>query len=47
MKKVNWPTGKALAGNSSRVFAFLLFLMFMFYLYGAVLDPLFKLIYNR
>jgi preprotein translocase SecE subunit len=47
MKKVNWPTGKVLASNSGRVFSFLLFLMFMFFLYGLVLDPIFKLIYGN
>ena len=47
MKKVNWPTGKVLASNSGRVFSFLLFLMFMFFLYGLVFDPIFKLIYGN
>ena len=47
MKKVNWPSGKDLAVNSGRVFSFLLFLMFVFFLYGLALDPLFKLIYGN
>ncbi|MFA7075062.1 MAG: preprotein translocase subunit SecE [Candidatus Izemoplasmatales bacterium] len=47
MKKVNWPSGKDLASNSARVFSFLLFLMFIFFLYGVVLDPLFKLVYGN
>jgi preprotein translocase SecE subunit len=46
MKKSSWPTGKELAGDSGRVFAFLLFLMFVFTLYGFALDPLFKWIYT-
>lgn len=47
MKKVSWPSGKALASNSSRVFTFLVFLMLVFYLYSAVLNPLFRLIYGN
>lgn len=47
MKKVSWPTGKTLALNSSRVFTFLIFLMLVFYLYSAILNPLFKLIYGN
>jgi preprotein translocase SecE subunit len=47
MKKVTWPTGKTLALNSSRVFTFLIFLMLVFYLYSAVLNPLFKWIYGN
>jgi preprotein translocase SecE subunit len=47
MKKVNWPSGKDLATNSGRVFSFLLFLMFVFFLYGLAFDPLFKLIYGN
>lgn len=47
MKKVTWPTGKVLATNSGRVFSFLIFLMLMFYLFSAVLDPLFKLVYGN
>jgi preprotein translocase SecE subunit len=46
MKKVTWPTGKVLATNSARVFTFLIFLMLMFYLFSAILDPLFKLVYG-
>ncbi|MFA6648079.1 MAG: preprotein translocase subunit SecE [Candidatus Izemoplasmatales bacterium] len=46
MKKVNWPSGKDLATNSGRVFSFLLFLMLIFFLYGLILDPLFKSIYG-
>ncbi|MDP3131023.1 MAG: preprotein translocase subunit SecE, partial [Bacillota bacterium] len=46
MKKSSWPTGKELAADSGRVFAFLLFLMFVFTLYGFALDPLFKWIYT-
>jgi preprotein translocase SecE subunit len=46
MKKVSWPTGKQLATNSGRVFTFLIFLMLVFYLYSAVLNPLFRLIYG-
>ena len=42
MKKVSWPTSKVLAVNTGRVFAFLLFLMLVFTLYGLALDPLFK-----
>ncbi len=42
MKKVTWPTGKKLAVNTGRVFAFLLFLMLVFTIYGFALDPLFK-----
>jgi preprotein translocase SecE subunit len=47
MKKVSWPTGKQLATNSGRVFTFLIFLMLVFYLYSAVLNPLFRLIYGN
>ncbi len=47
MKKVSWPTTKTLAINSSRVFAFLLFLMLVFTIYGFFLDPLFRWIYNN
>jgi preprotein translocase SecE subunit len=47
MKKVSWPTGKVLAINSSRVFTFLIFLMLVFYLYSAVLNPLFRAIYGN
>jgi preprotein translocase SecE subunit len=46
MKKVSWPTSKVLGINSVRVFAFLLFLMAVFILYGLGLDPLFRLIIN-
>ena len=46
MKKVNWPKGKELATNSGRVFSFLIFLMWMFFIYSLALDPLFKLIYG-
>lgn len=46
MKKSSWPSGKELAGDSGRVFAFLLFLIFVFTLYGFALDPLFKWIYT-
>ena len=47
MKKVTWPTTKTLATNSARVFAFLLFLMGVFTIYGFVLDPLFRWIYQQ
>ncbi|MFA7725641.1 MAG: preprotein translocase subunit SecE, partial [Candidatus Izemoplasmatales bacterium] len=40
LKKVSWPTGKELGKNSIRVFGFLLFLMFVFIIYGFALDPL-------
>ena len=46
MKKSSWPSGKELAGDSGRVFAFLLFLIFVFTIYGFALDPLFKWIYT-
>lgn len=46
MKKVSWPTGKKLATNTSRVFAFLVFLMLVFTLYGFVLNPLFQWLYS-
>jgi len=47
MKKVSWPTAKVLALNSSRVFTFLIFLMLVFYLYSAVLNPFFRAIYGN
>jgi len=46
MKKVTWPTAKILGGNAVRVFGFLLFLMFLFVVYGFALDPLFQWIYS-
>ncbi len=46
LKKVTWPTSKALATNSARVFAFLVFLALVFVLYGAVFNPIFRLIIN-
>ncbi|MDY0023549.1 MAG: preprotein translocase subunit SecE [Candidatus Izemoplasmatales bacterium] len=46
MKKVNWPTSKELAINSTRVLSFFVFLMLLFVVYGLFLDPLFKLIYR-
>lgn len=42
LKKVSWPTAKELSKNAIRVFGFLLFLMFVFILYGFALDPLFQ-----
>lgn len=46
MKKVSWPTGKELGGDSAKVFGFLLFLIFVFTIYGFLMDPLFKWIYS-
>lgn len=46
LKKVTWPTMRTLATNSVRVFTFLLFLALVFVLYGAVFNPLFRLIYS-
>jgi len=46
MKKVSWPTGRELGGDTVRVFGFLLFLILMFTLYGFAFDPLFKWLYN-
>jgi len=46
LKKVSWPTAKELGTNSTRVFGFLLFLMFVFILYGFAFDPLFKWLYG-
>lgn len=47
MRKVSWPTMKQLGRDTSRVFAFLLFLMLLFTLYSWVLNPLFNLLYNN
>lgn len=46
MKKVTWATSKQLAQDTTRVFAFLLFLMLVFTLYGYALEPLFKWLYS-
>ncbi len=46
LKKVTWPTAKTLASNSAKVFAFLLFLAFVFVLYGLAFDPLFQWLYS-
>ncbi len=46
MKKVSWPSAASLAGDSSKVFTFLVFLMVVFTLYGFLLDPLFKWLYS-
>jgi preprotein translocase SecE subunit len=46
MKKVSWPSGKQLASDSGKVFAFLLFLMLVFTVYGFALDPLFKWLFT-
>jgi len=47
MKRVSWPTAKQLGRDTTRVFAFLLFLMFLFTVYSWILIPLFNLIYNN
>lgn len=44
LKKVTWPTPKALATNSLRVFLFLIFLSLVFVVYGWILSPIFTLI---
>lgn len=46
LKKVTWPTSKILASNTAKVFAFLLFLSVVFVIYGAVLNPIFRWLYN-
>jgi preprotein translocase SecE subunit len=46
MKRVSWPTAKDLAGDSSKVFGFLVFLMLIFTIYGFILDPLFQWLYS-
>ena len=46
LKKVTWPTAKQLGTDTSRVFAFFIFLMVLFTLYGFALDPLFKWLYS-
>ncbi|MGD9910389.1 MAG: preprotein translocase subunit SecE [Candidatus Izemoplasmatales bacterium] len=46
MKKVSWPSMRQLGGDTSKVFAFLLFLMLVFTLYGYALEPLFKWLYS-
>lgn len=46
LKKVSWPTAKQLGQDTSKVFAFLVFLMVVFTLYGFALDPLFKWIFS-
>jgi preprotein translocase SecE subunit len=46
LKKVTWPTTKTLASNTGKVFAFLLFLSVVFVIYGAVLNPLFRWLYQ-
>lgn len=46
MKKVSWPTSKALATNTSRVFIFLVLLMVVFTLYGFLLEPLFSWLFS-
>jgi preprotein translocase SecE subunit len=46
LKKVSFPTAKKLGKDSFSVFGFLLFLLFVFILYGFALDPLFKWLYS-
>lgn len=46
MKKVSWATPKQLGSDTTKVFAFLLFLMFVFTIYGYALEPLFKWLYS-
>jgi len=46
MKRVSWASMKQLGGDTTKVFAFLLFLMLVFTVYGYALEPLFKWLYS-
>ena len=46
LKKVSWPSAGTLARNTTRVFAFLVFLMVVFTLFGMFLEPMFKWLFG-
>jgi len=46
LKKVSWPSAGILARNTTRVFAFLVFLMVVFTLFGMFLEPMFKWLFG-
>ncbi|MDD3122792.1 MAG: preprotein translocase subunit SecE [Candidatus Izemoplasmatales bacterium] len=46
LKKVSWASASQLVRDTTRVFAFLIFLMLLFTLYSLALDPLFHWLYG-